>query len=240
MKIRLLSDLHQEFYYNARIYEPLGEDVLVIAGDLDVGTYNIIKSLKEFAKTVKHVLYVTGNHEYYLNDMNSLDTILRNEFIGTNVHFLNPGSVKIGDVTFIGSNLWSNFHNNPIAQHLAARCINDFRNIRGFDTDKCAQLHNAQRDAIKFMYENTPGTKVIVTHFVPDLSLCNEQYKGDILNKYFAADLGNWIADLEDVPYWFYGHTHIPSDITIGNTRCICNPYGYNYNPKYKEMVVEV
>lgn len=241
MKIRLLSDLHQEFFEDRLLYEPLGEDVLVIAGDLSVGGPNTISALKRFSQKVANVVYVTGNHEYYNHNMAEVDDYIHRFTVGTNIHFLNPGNVHIDGVTFIGGTLWSNFAEDYISKISCNRAINDFRTIKGFNTDKCASLYTEHAKFIKEAYEKLPGKKVIVTHFLPDRACIAEQYRGtDLVNNYFANNLGEWICDLKDTPYWLFGHTHDNVDITIGDTRCIANPYGYNRNNSYKEMVVEV
>ena len=46
MKIRLLSDIHQEFYEDKLLYGNLGEDVLVLAGDIHVGAERTLSALK--------------------------------------------------------------------------------------------------------------------------------------------------------------------------------------------------
>lgn len=247
MKLRLLSDLHQEFYHDQLVYEPLGEDVLVVAGDLAVGPRDVIRALKRFAEKIANVVYVTGNHEYYNHSMPEVDAYIRQETMGSNVHFLNPGSVtlwadnKSEPVTFIGGTLWSNFNEDAISKFACNRVINDFRIIKNFSTDKCAELYDVHSAYIKKAYSKLPGKKVIVTHFLPDVACISEQYRGpDPINGYFANNLGNWIAGTKDVPLWLFGHTHDNIDVTIGNTRCIANPYGYYRNKSYKEMVVEV
>ena len=241
MKLRLLSDVHYEFFKDSRILKPLGEDVLVIAGDLDVGHIRVLSALREFAKEVKHVVYVPGNHEYYRQHISEFDDFIQRMTAGTNIHFLNPGHVTLEGVTFIGAALWSEFGNDHIAKFACGRAISDFVTIRNFDTDKCAELYSKHSKYIKEAYEKLPGKKVIVTHFLPDTACISEQYRGpDVINKYFANELGNWIADLKDVPYWLFGHTHDNIDVTIGDTQCIANPYGYNYNGKYKEKLIDL
>ena len=240
MKIRLLSDVHQEFYEDESLYSNKGEDVLVIAGDLDVGETNCWNALKRFADHVDHVVYVPGNHEYYRHDIATFDETIRRFGQGTNIHFLNPGIIRLGEVTFIGAALWSNFGNDQFAQWHCARTISDFSVIKGFNTDKCVNLYNKHSAYIKQSYEQMPGKKVIVTHFLPDAACIDAQYRGEsMINKYFANDLGSWIADLQDTT-WLFGHTHSNVDITIGDTRVLANPYGYNRNANYRECVIEV
>lgn len=240
MKIRLLSDVHHEFYEDHRLYTNKGEDVLVIAGDLNVGYLKCWYALKQFAEHTRHVVYVPGNHEYYQGNIEVFDNRIRFFSEDTNVHFLNPGTVKINNVTFIGATLWTNFGNNDFNQVICTRRINDFRTIRDFSGEKCASLYEKHAAYIKHQYEAVEGVKVIVTHFLPDHDCIASEYRGaDILNHYFANNLGNWISDLKDTT-WLFGHTHSSVDITIGETRVIANPYGYNRNEHYVEKFITV
>lgn len=239
MKLRLISDLHFEFYEDKELYKNKGEDVLIIAGDLAVGKHTCWSALKQFADHTEHVIFVPGNHECYRQDMGDFDYTLKDWSKGTNIHFLNPSSIKVGDVTFIGATLWTNFANNAFSKIACARSINDFRVINNFSVDKCSALYTEHEKFIKEAY-NLPGKKVIVTHFLPDRACIAPEYRGEsAINDYFANNLGNWIQDLKDTPYWLFGHTHTPMDIMIGDTRVIANPYGYNRNHNYKEIILE-
>jgi predicted phosphodiesterase len=243
MKIRLLSDIHQEFYEDKSLYDNKGEDVLVLAGDIAVGAKNCIEAVRKFAlgSLTKHVIYVSGNHEYYGNDMDAFNKEVSEAFKGSNVHFLNPGAVSIEGVTFIGATLWSNFGQDHWAELACRSGINDFYVIPKFSTGKCADLYEEHEEFIKGTYAATEGKKVIVTHFLPDHACISQQYRGpSAINHYFANNLGNWISGLSDTPLWLFGHTHDNVDLMIGDTRTIANPYGYNQNHNYKEMIIEV
>lgn len=244
MKIRLLSDLHHEFYEDPYRYINFDHaDVLVIAGDLAVGHDACWAALKQFANYHAHVVYVPGNHEYYRQDMAQFDSYMSRFCAGTdNIHFLNPGMKKIMDVTFIGAALWTNFRDNVFYQQAAKDMITDFRVINNFSAGHASELHSKHIKYIKEAYAAVEGTKVIVTHFLPATECISPQYvrASPALNSYFANDYANWIHDLKDVPYWLFGHTHDNIDVTVGDTRLIANPHGYNKNVNYKERVVEV
>lgn len=232
------------------IYENPGCDVLVIAGDLHVGADNCLHELKEFAKTHEHVIYVSGNHEYYKNSIEDFDPKLKLWTKNTNIHFLNPGTFTVRDqktfegVTFIGATLWTNFGDDHIAKLTVPQMINDFRLISNngdrFSADHACALYEYHALCIKGAYSMIPGKKVIVTHFLPDGACTDPQYKNEgLINKYFANNLGEYISDLKDTT-WLFGHTHSNVDITIGNTRCIANPYGYKYIKDYREKIIEI
>jgi predicted phosphodiesterase len=240
MKIRLLSDLHHEFYEDKGLYGSKGEDVLVIAGDLAVGAMSVYWALQKFNSPDRPIVYVSGNHEYYRGNIVGVSEEIRILSEDLNVYFLNPGSVIIGDVTFIGGTLWTNFRNNLFSGMACRSAVSDFSMIERFTPDKCANLYEEHIKYIKDAYNAYSGKKVIVTHFLPAVECIAEQYQGDsVLNDYFANDLGEYISYLQDTT-WLFGHTHDNVDKLIGDTRCIANPYGYNLNSGYKECIIEI
>lgn len=239
MKIRLLSDLHHEFYEDQNLYANKGEHILVVAGDLAVGPENCWSALQRFAEHTRHVVYVPGNHEYYNYSIREFDEYLTQVSYNTNVHFLNPGCVTLDGVTFIGATLWTDFGNSRVNEYACSRSINDFRLIKDFNTGECVRL-NARHTKYVRKHAELPGKKVVVTHFLPDHACIAPQYRGpDPNNHYFANNLGSWIQDLEHT-VWLFGHTHTVTDIKINNTRVLANPYGYYRNKNYTECVVEV
>jgi len=233
MKIRLLSDLHTEFrmpYKTHAISEYRGEDVLVLAGDIASGSTNTMDVIKHFLNLgFPEIVYVPGNHEYYGGDFDDFNTKMADKCAKLDrVHFLNPGTVTIKDVKFVGGTLWTNFADNPFSQSAAKRGINDFRVIKGFDVNRCAQTYYQHLDYIKDQYEQRGDSKVVVvTHFLPARECIAPRFRGaNLLNDYFANDLGEYISNMTDT-VWLFGHTHDSTDILLGDTRVVANPHGY-------------
>lgn len=256
MTIKLLSDLHLEFTskLEEKNYFPYaGEDVLVLAGDIDSGGTNSIKTLKKFHKEgYPHIVYVPGNHEYYnsgkIDEFNA--KLKKFSFENSSwFHYINRDwyADEVTKSIFIGATLWSNFSNNPISEAIAVRGIADFRRIRGFSTAECANRYANDiafiKSAIASLTSLYPGYKFyVVTHFLPAKVCIAPQYANDIsgLNNYFANDLDDYLySEVPEGLTWLFGHTHTPMQIQHGNTRLICNPYGYEgyedhlqFNPK--------
>lgn len=244
MKIRLLSDLHHEFMTGKEekaqpYFEYRGEDVLILAGDIACGSTNVMDTIKRFkAAGFPEVIYVPGNHEYYgtsFRDFNAKMSL--KVFEHDNVHFMNPGCTIIDDVVFIGAPLWTNFRGDIHAKMAAKSMITDFRLIDGFHPDHAESMFREHLSFIKMMYEVHPNQKkVIVTHFLPAVECISPRFRGaNLLNNYFANDLGEWISTLSDTT-WLFGHTHDKVDITIGDTRLVANPYGYFATDTNKEF----
>lgn len=235
MKIRLLSDLHTEFrlpYKTADFAEYRGEDVLVLAGDIASGSSNTMDVIKFFLdQGFPNVVYVPGNHEYYGTSIQDFNTKMFDKCVQTpGAYYLNQMNITIGGVLFVGATLWTNFMDNPISQSVCGRAINDFRQIKGFKTNDAAKMFYEHLDYIKLHYEiRGDRPVVVVTHFLPARECIAPQWRGsDLLNDYFANDLGSMIADMQNTT-WLFGHTHDAMDFELGNTRMVCNPHGY-YN----------
>lgn len=256
MKIQLLSDLHIEFWptaakFHLAMFDSFQTDagVLVLAGDINVGRANTLSTLKEFAKRYKHVIYVMGNHEEYGQEFGAyMDLEKFYDKLPENVTFLDIDDYCLIDgVNFFGSCLYTNFGNDPLAENMARYGINDFQRIKDASTTKYVTEFDRAFDAIDDEYVASHGLKkVIVTHFLPALECISERFRtGDNsgINKYFANNLGNYIATLSDTT-WLFGHTHDSVDMFIGDTRMLCNPMGYfghEMNPNFNsKMVIDV
>jgi predicted phosphodiesterase len=233
MKIRLLSDLHTEFrlpYKTADFAEYRGEDVLVLAGDIASGSTNVMDVIKFFkAQGFPNIVYVPGNHEYYGGNFTEFNEKMQDKCNRcANVYYLNPGQVEIDGVLFVGGTLWTNFADSPTSQWHAKRSINDFRVIKNFGVSVAYDTYYQHVDFIKTAYEARNNRKVVVvTHFLPARECIAPRWQGpDLLNDYFANNLGEYIATMSDTT-WMFGHTHDATSIVLGNTRVVANPHGY-------------
>jgi predicted phosphodiesterase len=258
MKIRLLSDLHHEFFRTKSMYtesfmEYKGEDVLVLAGDIAVGARNVAHTIDKFLEAgFPKIVYVPGNHEFYgstIKEFNDeLDSILCDRKYWNKVFaFNNPNDnfTIINGVLFCGGTLWTNFRDDRIAHMACQNRISDFRVIKEFNTNEAAKRFYNDLEGIEFAYKEFPEyKKVIVTHFLPAVECIHPRWRGpDLLNSYFANDLGEYIQGLTNTT-WLFGHTHDVVNTTIGDTRLFANPHGYygyetrdEFNPHFQITV---
>jgi predicted phosphohydrolase len=227
--MKLYSDLHTEFWPDHYFPEFLKEptDVLILAGDIAVGKLNVEKFLTRISTYHEHVLYIPGNHEYYGHDIHHLSVL----DVPSNVYTVNPGLIKIKDVTFILATLWTNFNNNKTSEKVASSYIADFRRIKGFATKNAIELFNNHYDYILKCLRDIPGKKVVVTHFLPSTLAIHKRwlskdYPTKNLNDYFANRLDNLILTYQPI-YWLFGHTHDSITVKMNNTTLLSNPYGY-------------
>jgi len=280
MKIKLVSDLHLEFS-DINITNDEGADVLILGGDImvaedlhnhseeNVRIAAMIESLgsrqacaqrfRDFLKRVSfqfpHVVYVAGNHEFYHGRWNQSLITLSNECAKfPNVYFLEAGSKKIDDVTFIGGTLWTDMNKgDPLTLHSVRDMMNDFnvikKDLEGYTRLKPAdtvQRHRHMLDYIKQIVAEKHNEKfVVVGHHSPSKLSTHEQYKDQhLMNGAYSSDLSEFILDRPQIKLWTHGHTHHPFDYMIGSTRIVCNPRGYEgYEPESgwnPNIVIEV
>jgi predicted phosphodiesterase len=136
MKIQPISDTHCEFWRNANNAPTIPQtdaDVIVLAGDIDVGYENEVNFCKQLTQDHgKPVVFVLGNHSFYNKNMDYIRqqwydnaTVLADE----GVQFLDDGITYVnGDTTFLGGILWTDFQDyNNVAMEYAKQRMNDFR-----------------------------------------------------------------------------------------------------------------
>jgi Icc-related predicted phosphoesterase len=228
MKLQLLSDLHSEFWdAPKRLYERVkivpNLDFLVIAGDLVVPRRQpeafVKEAFEHFSKLARHVIYVDGNHEFYGGDLGSVEKIL-SEVMPDNFHWLVNDERTIEGVHFYGGAMW--FGNPDGLNTYFKRQLNDFRLIEGLETWVYERNRMFTMIGQGLIKEET----IVVTHHLPHLNSVPEQYKTADTNRFFVSDQTDLIQRAQP-RLWFHGHTHKPCDYKLGETRVLCNPYGY-------------
>jgi DNA repair exonuclease SbcCD nuclease subunit len=194
--------------------------------------------LKRCSFQFPNVIYVAGNHEFYNGKWTQSLTTLSNECAKfPNVYFLEAGSKKIDDVTFIGGTLWTDMNKgDPLTLHAVRDMMNDFRvikkdlegytNLKPHDT---VIRHKHMLGYIKTVVAERPDEKfVVVGHHSPSFQSVHEGYRGEtLMNGAYHSDLSEFILDRPQIKLWVHGHTHHPFDYMIGETRVVCNPRGY-------------
>lgn len=159
-KIRVASDIHNEFHRNGGCLFKLPvlpddkDTILILPGDIDIKKkhfspvsnfvdgeiakqfgYEPDESLMEhFSRRFKHVVYVLGNHDAWTA---SYDTIFGEhkdliEQMGLdNVHLLDADTIEIDGIVFTGGTLWTNFKDKDVSVMSAALYyMNDYRYMR--------------------------------------------------------------------------------------------------------------
>lgn len=242
-----MSDLHlegQKFKY-----EPQGEDVLFLAGD--IYTRNRLHLFLDTLPPDLPVYFVHGNHELYhgvFEDVVEYHKDLENRY---NFTFLNNQHVEIDGVPVFGGAMFTDFELYGIteswfAKQLATTSINDFRTIHKRDgsvwtyVDHLHQFELFMKAFQEFMFISEGAEKrFVMTHFMCTNRCTPPQFKNHMLNPYFTANMERYMG-WDGV--WACGHGHNSTDFMVGDTRVVMNPRGYStehstFNP---DLIIEI
>jgi predicted phosphodiesterase len=150
MRAWIFSDLH----LNANAGSPWAppeprpaHDVVIIAGDICQGLGRGVRWISERGLNRKPVIYVPGNHEYYVCDFDIERAAGRAAAAELpNIHVLDRDAVVIDGITFLGATLWTDYKlfGAQTAQPAVARAeqaMNDHRLIqpqqRALESSRC-------------------------------------------------------------------------------------------------------
>lgn len=231
-KLLCLSDLHLEFPEARRQFFVPQEaieaaDVIVLAGDIAVGTEGLTWAFETFHRYELPILYLAGNHECYGGHVSKVSIALRDVAKELGIHLLDNSSVIIGDVKFIGATLWTDFRlwgDSPAkigeALHHAKNGIADFSVITFGSTgwmtpSDSVKLFNVSKESIENeLAKPFDGKTVVVTHHLPSMKSVAERFKKDVLSAAFASNLDDLVAKAD---LWIHGHTHDSFDYNIND-----------------------
>mgnify|MGYP000429725692 CR=1 FL=1 len=237
MKLAIFSDLHNEFTPWTPPETVKKADVVILAGDIDVGDKGVLWAAKTFSQAV---IYVPGNHEYYKGVYQSVLKKMREAAIGTNVHLLSNDEVVIDGVQFVGSTLWTDFNlcdTKSMSALFAVEKMHDYRVIRfnqggrfrKLTVGDTVRLHS---EAILFLKQQLATSKtnnqdvVVISHHAPKAQSLMPEYKADKLSPVYASNLDAILHEFSP-QLWIHGHTHYDVDYQVGKTRILSNQRGY-------------
>ncbi len=248
MRIKIISDLHQEFGISNLDFS--NADVVILAGDTNLGTKGI-EWAKQHIKD-SQVIYLLGNHEYYKGSYPKTLHQVIEASLNSNVTVLENKCVEIGGVRFHGATLWTDFSlfGSPVEYGIICQSqMNDYRQIRrdpsysklrSIDTFK---IHQASKYWLQESLEESIGYKnIVITHHAPSIKSVPDAYQNDPISSAYASNLEDMILKYQPL-YWIHGHIHTPVRYHIGKTEVICNPHGYideKYNGYDKDLIIEI
>ncbi len=241
MKIHVMSDLHLEF---SNFTAPETDaDVIVLAGDIGVGVQGLRWAATQKAFIGKHIVYLSGNHEYYGTRLERTAIELRATAKELGIHYLDNDTVDILGARFIGATLWTDFElfgieNRTFALSTARTGLTDCQRIVYGTTgwirpEKMIELHRISRRYIEDrLNDASVGCRVVVTHHAPSMMSIPERRRKGLLSAAYGSNLDD-LASRADL--WIHGHVHEICDYNIRNCRIVCNPRGYTDDGRVEE-----
>jgi predicted phosphodiesterase len=246
---QIFSDIHIECSKEFPRIKPLC-DYLILAGDIcTITNKNFIPFMEYCSQNWKRVVYVLGNHEFYIrrNKINkynprTVDGVNLNDMIAMykkaleaypNIHCLENEYIDIhDDLRIYGSTLWT--------KHVYDKRINDNMFIKN------ENIHVWSDNEVELLSEylnlNTKKT-IIVSHFpMIRKGTSHPKYDSEDMDMvaYFAWD--NLLSNLprDNIVCCIAGHTHYSFDHEYEGIRYISNQFGYFPELKKRETGINI
>lgn len=246
MKLQILSDNHT-FDYDIHP----DADIVAHAGDFSNNLRGCLDFVEVCEDAGKEHIFVLGNHDYYGSAIDSVKSFFKDH---PEYNCLMPEvPITIGDYTFVGGTLFTNFRANKILhtdpQQFDFNKIKALEHVRDFeqiirkngDTIEPEDLVTEFNKTYNFIntYRNKNKT-VVITHFPPNLACLDPYWSvhpvASCLNPYFINDL-----DVSGFKLWLSGHTHTAVDTEVDGCRLVINPIGYpneHYKNGYRDQLL--
>ena len=233
MKLQILSDLHLE-YRRHLVIPHTDADVVILAGDIDVGTDGIRWAARTFSQ---EVVYVPGNHEFYGSDAEALLQKLKAEARRSGkVHLLSDEAWVYRGVRFLGTTLWTDFclfgeEMRHQAMIHSEKAMKDFQVIRKgsrrIKAEDWLAWHAKSRVWLTgALGEPFAGPTVVISHHFPSKRSVETRYANALLSAAFGSDLEK-LLESRRADLWVHGHAHASLHYTVDRTEVVCNPRGY-------------
>ncbi|MDZ4391172.1 MAG: metallophosphoesterase [Gemmatimonadales bacterium] len=242
-RILLYSDLHREFPENRRTVDarlaPAARDLVILAGDTDVGAAGVTWAAKRFPDTP--VAFVLGNHEaYHQPSWPATVAACRRAARGTNVRVLHRNGWTVAGVRVLGCTLWTDYSvlgagMAPWSRYCADRDLADSRKIltqsggpfRAEDAERAHRRDLAWlRRALRAAHAVGLPT-VVVTHHAPLLQCDQFARQPSPLTPAFVNNLEAMMHRPDAPMLWCSGHTHSRFSGRVGRTYVHANQLGY-------------
>lgn len=181
-------------------------EVLVLAGDVDLGVHAIDYAAAVSAWLAVPVVLIAGNHEFYHAPYDETLLALREKAAAMpGVHFLENDRVDLvvrdRRVRFLGCTLWTDFalfgpDRRSTAMTWAGHAMTDFRGTitkqgsQRFEPGDALALHERSLAWLEAaLAEEFDGATVVVTHHGPTFRSVPPQYRKDLLSAAYASNL---------------------------------------------------
>eukprot|EP01084_Bolivina_argentea_P211482 359748_1 len=228
--IQIVSDIHLEFpnviskMPKLKVKAP----ILALLGDIGYPKSDEYQTfIKDCASQFQHVIIITGNHEYYTDNIYSVHLTI-NQIVKqyNNVYFLNGNCLELPEILpniiILGCTLWVKFDDEYAKQ--AIEQINDYtyistdyNNIKPLTVNDTNNIYDKHMQFILKQCENAKlnNKKIIMlTHHSPTDYKCIDPNYFNRMS--YLMNFTN-IEHLLQPPIiaWFFGHTHFNMDLLV-------------------------
>lgn len=234
-------------------------EVLIIAGDISEYNRRLIDFLVFLKKIYKYkkIFFTLGTHEFYLKTLQHAIKyhyssekkilellILLKEVEGEGIHLLNGNIIEYKGIKFGGAMGWyDGSYAKKMSAELSDKKINDrWKEI----SNDYKFILNLKDYRVMYLPELSKINRIVeevdvmITHINPlsEPIAFSEKYKKNPDNAFFAFD-GEKFLQKTSAKYWIHGHTHVPWNFSLYETKILTNPLGYPKESSKRENAIK-
>ncbi len=239
LRLQVCSDLHVDSH-TAKLRLGGDCDLVIVAGDFANGNHLRKNGFSGVDLPVeKPALYVFGNHDFYRADFTRDREELKRRAQNAGFTVLDRQKFEFRGWTFLGCTLWTDF--GLLGPENTVRCMTEaFDQMRDFGLVRVAgrplapflvhDFYNRDRAWLdQQLSECDPDKTVVITHFAPHKKSIHLRFVAtpddQLISSYYASHSG--LIEQHQPALWIHGHTHERQEYSVGKTRVVCNPRGY-------------
>ena len=232
MKIRYMSDIHLECEDAPEHFPSVGEDLIVLAGDIGPVDKRVPWAQKAFEG--RSVVYVLGNHEHDGGEYENTFRKARRAARDSNVRVLEQAHFDYNGFRIAGCTLWTDFdclgaHQRMAAMMEAHHGMPDYQEIkisgRQLRPHMTRKMSLASQAWLNDVIANSPLPMIVVTHHAPTMHTFNPRHDPDLMIASFHNDHPELVRD--PVRVWVHGHTHWSTQVEVNGRTIVSNQRGY-------------
>ncbi|WP_421793257.1 metallophosphoesterase [Hydrocarboniphaga effusa] len=227
-----MSDIHLESHDAPDYLPSIGEDLVVLAGDIGPVTQSVAWAQEAFRD--RQVIYVLGNHEHDGGEYEETFREARAAAKDSNVHILEKEHFDYQSVRVVGCTLWTDFdcfgpHQRFAAMLEARQWMPECQEIKfGRRHLRPQMVRKISRDSQAWLNDvitNSSLPVIVVTHHAPTMHTFNPRHEPDLLIASFHNDHPELLRD--PVRLWIHGHTHWCTRADVNGRPIVSNQRGY-------------
>jgi Icc-related predicted phosphoesterase len=234
MRVFAISDIHADYKENQNWVSHLSTsdylgDILICAGDISHKSVTLAATLARLRKSFREVLFVPGNHELWVADdatCNSIDKFARVLTIAEDCG-VRTGPLYFPQASFVPLFAWYDYSFGVPSAELRSRW-SDFHACswpQEFDEPRIARYFLALN---RLHVDDRPQPVISFSHFVPRRDLLPRSYSrtGFLRPVLGSESIDEQIRKLGSLVH-VYGHYHMNADKKRDNITYVNNALGY-------------
>ena len=231
------------------------DDILIVAGDISeyVDTSKLFFKILSEIKPYRKIFFTPGNHDLYYKQLYKVKSLTEKKALLfeelsmiDNLVCLDGQIVDLEGIRISGSSMWYSY--DYLKNLLSQKELDNLETLYFFLWQKSIidPQFMARKEIIPYFESEFEKFKkvsndcdIFVSHInpIPYPEYMDPKFQGQPSNTFFCFD-GTEVLKNSSIKMFFFGHTHSKLDKMFGETRMLCNAFGYPGEISYRDTYI--